>query len=277
MDAQTARALCALNERFYRGQSASFSATREMPWPGWRRCLERMEQAAGEGGVDARGASALDVACGNLRFERFLCSERPHAPWRFFAVDNCDALVERGLRDFGAKFALEEGGGVSGATVAYQSMDVAGALLDEAAGGASLASRLTAPACDAVVAFGFLHHIPGEENRVRFLRALAEKTLSGGIVAVSLWRFADDARLAEKARATDAQARLELGLSTLDEGDYLLGWKDVARAWRYCHHFSEAEIERLSASVADRAALIDRFPSDGRSGRLNEYLVFRRL
>lgn len=351
MDVATARALCALNNEFYAREASSFSATREAPWPGWRRVLRCIVAAQGdegisrggtfasgcqafdwrgEGGGDSRpsrigfeactdGAvpgstaskvrgrastlSVLDVACGNMRFERFLDAEYP-GEFLSLAVDSCDRLALDAL----SAYVFER------AEVSYTHIDAIERLLDGGVQG--LAFSLGTKSADAAVGFGFMHHIPGGENRVNFIRALLETVRPGGIVAVSLWRFMDDERLAKKAReATDrAQSYVtdavvghtplddgtdcvlpdeRAGRASLDEesarsplfaidftqfeaGDYLLGWQNDTAAFRYCHSFSDEEIETLILSVGDRAHLIDRFTADGKAGNLNEYLVFCR-
>lgn len=278
MDAETAERLREINNAFYRGQCGSFSATRRAPWAGWARCLE----AAGMDGAAERQA-VFDLACGNMRFEAFLEERMPETAFEFFAVDNCDGLV---AGRFGAPLR---------GTVDYRSIDVLCALMDSAgasdANGAAfgedrsaLAGGLSAgdasggfgagfPACDLSVSFGFMHHIPLQEHRASALRMLAGQTRPGGFVAVSFWRFLNDAALAKKARATHGAACEELALPQLDEGDFILGWDNAPGAYRYCHSFSDAEIDGLAASVADRASVVARFAADGRTGDLNTYLV----
>lgn len=223
----------------------------------------------------------LDVACGNLRFERFLAM-RLDGGFHALAVDSCDSMALDALRerDFGegsVEFRHADVietliGGVGDVECRSVLGDVAGHEEERAAGG-----------FDAVVSFGFMHHVPGEANRVAFLKALVSAARPDGIVAVSLWRFMDDERLARKAIAiTEAVQQGAGGPGALDcsdfePGDYLLGWKDDARALRYCHHFDDGEIARLAASIADRALLVDRYAADGKSGHLNEYLLFRRM
>lgn len=299
MELGTAHALCALNNEFYRRQSESFSATREASWTGWERVLSFVPQAscggmesASSGVSHADRLRVLDVACGNFRFERFLAAKYEGA---FYAlgVDSCDAMAFSALegRDFG------EG------SVDYLHADVVGRLLedDRRDGIFGLSAREGGSVeFDVVVSFGFMHHIPGKRNRLALLRALVEAVRPGGIVAVSLWRFMDDERLARKARAITERVREETGeeaaqkgseadaapsgtmtprldLSDFECGDYLLGWKDDSSALRYCHHFDDAEISSLISCVSGAAMLLDRFSADGKSGRLNEYLVFRRL
>lgn len=282
MDVETAGRLREINNAFYRDQCGSFSATRRSPWVGWARCVE----AAGMDGAAERQA-VFDLACGNLRFEAFLEERMPKTAFRFFAVDNCDGLV---AERFGA--ALRS-------TVDYRSVDVLCALMDGAgdsggsagangvafeadrsacagglgAGDASGAFGAGIPACDLSVSFGFMHHIPLQEHRAAVLRMLADRTRPGGFVAVSFWRFLNDASLAKKAHATHGIALEELALPPLDEGDFLLGWNNAPGAYRYCHSFSDAEIDELAASIADRASVAARFAADGRTGDLNTYLV----
>lgn len=293
MDARAARELIALNNRFYKENAASFSATRSAPWQGWGRCLGvvRRELGLGAGASAERGSGdaaerlstlrVLDVACGNLRFEDFLAREIPNVACECFAVDSCAALADAGER---------EGESAGMPVVRFRELDVLALLVDalEGAGAASakadqlartLAGAFDAPPCDIAVCFGFMHHIPVREWRTAVLRALVECLRPGGVVCVSFWRFLDDERLARKADEATARAAENMQLAPLvrafDAGDRLLGWQDRQDSFRYCHHFSDAEIDALAVSVADRARAIARFRADGRSGGLNEYVVLQ--
>lgn len=132
-------------------------------------------------------------------------------------------------------------------------------------------------ACNLSVAFGFMHHVPTRALREQVLSALVDCTCSGGYVAVSFWRFMDDAGLAKKACAVKEQALREVGLRSedLDEGDYLLGWKNLPGTYRYCHSFSDGEIDGLARVLSPRAQKIACFPADGRTNALNSYLVMQ--
>ena len=257
MDEGLALRLCALTGEFYRANAESFSQTRQSPWRGWVRLLEVMDAAA-----EQEPLRVLDVACGNLRFERYLADALPSRVLSGYAVDNCDLLVEAGERgEFGPL-----------SRIAFQNLDVI-----ERLSGGSLREALEAPdaSCDLAVSFGFMHHVPLERWRVELLRALIAKVRPGGFVAVSFWRFLNSDKLARKAQETTSRALVELGLPELLPNDYLLGWQDTQGLYRYCHHFDEREIERLLASVADSAELVSRFEADGKTGNLNEYVVLR--
>ncbi|WP_307982990.1 class I SAM-dependent methyltransferase [uncultured Senegalimassilia sp.] len=294
--------LCALTSEFYRANAESFSQTRQSPWQGWVRLLEVMDAAGGrtgcepgalhaadgavEGSVrrDTRAADdegcgkscavadvgasgqeplrVLDLACGNLRFERYLADALPGRMLSGWAVDNCDPLVEAGERDgFGPLSRMS-----------FQNLDAI-----ERLSAGCLREALEAPdaSCDLAVSFGFMHHVPLERWRVELLRALIAKVRPGGFVAVSFWRFLNSDKLARKAQETTSRALDELGLPELPPNDYLLGWQDTQGLYRYCHHFDEQEIERLLVAVADSAELVSRFEADGKTGNLNEYVVMR--
>ena len=250
--------LCALTGEFYRANAESFSQTRQSPWQGWVRLLEVMDARAAEREL----LRVLDVACGNLRFERYLADALPDRMLSGWAVDNCEPLVEAGERS--------EFGPLS--RIAFQNLDVI-----ERLSGGRLRESLEAPDAsrDLAVSFGFMHHVPLECWRAELLRTLIAKVRPGGFVAVSFWRFLNSDKLAGKAKETTSRARAELGIPELPPNDYLLGWQDTQGLYRYCHHFDEPEIERLLAMMADSADLVSRFEADGRTGNLNEYVVLR--
>lgn len=272
------RALCALNTAFYEAQSASFSASRHNAWYGWHRVLEIAQH---RGVFDGEHPRVLDAACGNMRFFAYMAQELPIYTPAFYGIDNCTGLA------CGADSQLP-----SSSTVSYQQFDLVGALVNQS----PLAEALDAPACDLVCSFGFLHHIPSFDLRVRMIRELAAKANPDGIVAVSLWRFMHDEGLAARARLSHEQAREHLALPELDENDFLIGWQGKEKQYRYCHHFSDEEIARIVSEVerplpfeagtesfpggqeqntrTKAPKLIEQFDADGRTGALNTYLVF---
>lgn len=257
ISAFTAERLSYVTSEFYAQQAQSFSATRQTPWQGWRQCLDAMPQLlAGE------KPSVLDIGCGNLRFARFLYDEAGIVPEKYFAVDNCRPLVESG----------EAGAHVS--ELAFIELDVIKSLLDN-----TLSSRLTVPACDLVVAFGFLHHVPGAQKRTQLLRTLLDKTKPSGFVCVSFWQFMNSQKLAAKAQETTAQGLRALGIdaSELEEHDYLIGWQDKANTWRYCHHFSQEELDELLVSLGSDVHVCAQFSADGKDNNLNRYVILQRM
>ena len=163
------------------------------------------------------------------------------------------------------------------------------AALPTSATPASMAATLTTSATpasdpehhlyDCVVSFGFMHHVPGTQWRERFLNTLIDATEPGGLICLSLWRFMDNKALAEKAHRTHHSGTQELSLDAtqFEPGDYLVGWKNEPGAYRYCHSFTDSEIDTLLASISEKAECLARFRSDGRSENLNEYLILRKV
>lgn len=273
MKKRLARQLVELNNRFYAGCAESFSATRSAPWQGWGRVLDVARTA---GALDAGGPRVLDVACGNLRFERFCVGELPDADLKFVAVDSCAELADLGEQGTAREPECAGESRAGGPHVDFRCVDVLARMLDGAPALAGIEGGF-----DLVVCFGFFHHVPGRELRERLLVELVRATRPGGVMAISLWRFMDDPRLARKAAAMDARALAEppfpgLAAGELEPGDHFLGWQDRSDLLRYCHHFNEAEVDSLATSAAPIAREIARLSADGASGALNRYLVLRR-
>lgn len=261
MDPLFAQELCELNNRFYRTWANSFSDTRHNTWPGWNRCLEKSGLAIHLHSLQEQ-FHLLDVACGNLRFEKHLAHFAPNAAIKVQALDACDELAQNGVQL------------PSNVSVSFTHCDV---MKELQSGTLADVLRFDAQA-DLSVSFGFLHHIPLPEWRATFLQALIRATKPGGFAFVSLWRFLTDEGLASKAKAITASGIAELGYAKeqFDKGDCLLGWKKETGAYRYCHSFSDEEIGALASAVTNEGRLKARFQADGRTGTLNEYLVFQR-
>lgn len=285
MDATTIDFLRQVNNDFYARCAPSFSASRNAPWVGWRSCLEAVQDcgtvrlcdgpdvhlydcATAQPETIRKGASVrvLDVACGNMRFASFLREELCGRQIDYFAVDDCAGLVPH----------LPGGEGFS---ACFQNLDIIG----ELASGMGLAHAIDAESCDLVGCFGFFHHVPSFELRVRLIDALLQKTVSGGVVCASFWQFMGDEKFVKKAEAWNSKAKSELasaGLdaSQLEAGDYFLGWQNEPGLWRYCHDFEELEIDALVAAACkgDKAREVVRFSADGKSGAMNRYVVLQK-
>lgn len=312
MDQNSARELIALNNRFYAEHTASFSATRSAPWDGWRQVVAVARETGAlptadghpeDGSHDAgftqarygaganaagpdhrlRGITApriLDAACGNRRFERFLAGALGGMSFEYHGVDGCGALMDTGARLRGAGVTshppigddtvptpTQDASSPISSSAQLHVIDILDGLLrvtDPFAG---------VPACELVACFGFMHHVPGSGLRAQLVESLLRRTVPGGVVALSFWRFMDDDRLARKALETGAANGVD---GVLEPGDHFLGWQDDRRALRYCHHFDEAEVDALAGKAAPLAREIARFSADGTSGALNRYLVLQR-
>ncbi len=276
MDTKFAQMLCQLNNDFYRDQAVSFSDTRHAKWPGWERCLQAVSSVF----LDQSNSVVLDVACGNLRFEKFLASQLLERQIQVWALDSCDELLPQTCAGTLVEKVNADGADTPDATdvhlqINYLHCDVMEAIES------SKAFTYGIPQADISVSFGFMHHVPLPEWRVQLLNSLIEATKPGGFVCVSFWEFLADEGLAAKAYKTHERALAELGpvwgFSSADfnDGDFLLGWRNTPGAYRYCHSFSTSEVDALIATVSHRAECVARFRADGRTETLNEYIVLQ--
>lgn len=297
MQRDVALKLNELNARFYARACTSFSETRQSPWPGWERVFRLAEHrfgiavdgenpssqplgaqrkpaslshgesegacACGEKAGQALASiplSVLDLACGNLRFEHALVQRYGAEALGLYACDSCDSLPAGGRKDL---------------PIAYRHLDIVSDLLEDK----GLQALDDWPSFDLVCSFGFMHHIPGFENRLEFLRASAKHGRRDSLVVVSFWRFMANEKLAVKAyettsRALSLLAKEGLSQADLEVNDFLVGWQDESELFRYCHHFDEEELDRLVYALQDGMRLVARFKADGRTDDLNHYLVF---
>lgn len=74
----------------------------------------------------------------------------------------------------------------------------------------------------------------------------------------------------------DSKKQLRFDASQLEEGDFFLGWKDTPGQYRYCHNFTEHEIDELVSLVGNEAKVVSRFIADGRTNNLNSYLILQK-
>lgn len=279
MNKETAEILCNLNSDFYRCNAASFDQTRQAPWLGWERLAEYLGQKslAVPGSGSPSCFSVLDVACGNLRFEDFLIDRFPQRAFSFYALDSCDELV--GSKKYESPHRLR-----------FMNMDIPMHLAQEeeitffeqSDESSTVANQQGTAGFDLSVCFGFFHHLPLFEWREKLLRALLEHTRPGGLVAVSFWQFLNSEKMAAKARETHAEALAYLtaqdavlGPEEFEAGDFLLGWKNIPGQYRYCHNYSDKEIEHLLETVSDAAKICALYKADGRTGNLNTYALLK--
>lgn len=226
MDDATIERLTALNRRFYEDNAETFIAKRQHPWRGWRRLMTDVPA----------GARVLDLGCGHGRFLHFLENEHPDPQRVYLGLDNSDALLTAARLQFpDARF--------ENADLVQDSLQTFGQF-------------------EMVVAFGLLHHVPGAQTRLDFVKRLADRVAPGGILVIALWSVDPSG----KKRQPDIE-----GLQ-LDARDLLMGWGPNPGSLRYCHDVDEVEAQSLIAATG--LNLQEDFREDG-SGNRNRYLVLR--
>ncbi len=259
MDDATVRRLNAINRQFYATVADDFDATRGQAWVGWEKLIEYLRPhpqtpfSPGEGangqvplsplpefgeGSGVGLLSVLDVGCGNGRFGVFLREKL--GAIRYHGMDNSAALLDK------ARVSLPD--------ATLEERDIVEHPPDEGS-------------YDLVVLFGVLHHLPGADRRLAFLRTLAERVAPGGLLVCTAWRFYEYPRFRDRLVPWDADLQIEAH-------DYLLDWRRGERALRYCHYVDDAEAERLIAATGlERVA---QYRADGFTGDVNLYVVLRK-
>jgi tRNA (uracil-5-)-methyltransferase TRM9 len=249
MDRETTERLLALNREFYASFARPFATSRPVSDPALTCILPHIP----------RGASVLDVGCGNGRLALLLDRERPGSI--YVGVDAVPELI---------KVARAQARRITAISAEFQVADIArpgwGGALPGVRPSVSLRAQF-----DCAVALSVLHHIPSFDLRAQVLGEIAGVLKPGGCLILSAWQFLDSPRMRRKivgwAEAGIAEDALELG-------DYLLNWKRGGRGLRYCHLVDVAEVERLAAGSG--FCVRETFRAGGREGNLSLFAVLDR-
>lgn len=172
------------------------------------------------------GDSVLDLGCGNRRFSKFLEENDLNVK-----VDNYD------------NFSWDE---------KVKEADIIDLLLN---------NTLNLNSYDVAVCFGVMHHIPTSELREKLLAELCKSE----IAIVSFWQFEKDERIFKKAKETTKLAQEKLGLQNLEDYDFFLGWQDREDVFRFCHNFTDQEIN----TIKNNFKTIEEYSAD----KCNKYLI----
>lgn len=248
MDDATARRLAALNRCFYSRHARAFVATRQSPWPGWRRLTAHLAAAAGETPL-----RVLDLGCGHGRFARYCAAVLP-VPVAYVGVDASGAMLE---------FARANMAGLAHWELVRQDL------------GRHPASALPQGPFDAVVLLGVLHHLPGAERRHNLLQAAASRLAPTGVLAFTVWKFLSRPRFAARSipwETFNLGLRRPLDPGRLEKGDVLLSFGHAPGAVRYCHEVGDDEVSQW---LDELPPVVDDYLADGKGGELNRYLVLR--
>jgi len=265
MNAATAARLLALNNDFYERFGASFSATRQRLQPGVQRILATLN---GDGSI-------LDLGCGNGELARALAGGGQRGP--YLGLDFSLALLREAESPPEQNFAkfLQ----VDITTDDWDSVIASDrrerSNLPESRGSLRRGAASATPrndGFDIIFCFAVLHHIPGNELRVKILKKVYEMLAKDGRFILSNWQFLNSARLKARIQPWSAAGLSE---ADVDEGDYLLDWRDGGQGLRYVHQFSAEELSGLAGQAGLRVS--ESFLSDGKGRNLGLYQVWEKV
>ncbi len=244
--------LLSINRRFYQSFAEPFRVTRGRLQPGVVRVLESVR-------LDA---NVLDIGCAHGALAEEL-RERGFSG-RYVGLDASRPLLEsisEPLQPPRYQFGLAD-------LSDDEWPETAQTLLAEGPGsGPSDAG--TSSQFDWAFAFAVLHHLPTTELRTS--TAIATRALLSAecCVAVSVWDFLASPRLRDRIVPWET---VDLGKDEVDEGDYLVDWREGGTGVRYVHHFTEDELHKLADEAGYRVA--QEYRSDGENGRLGLYQIW---
>jgi len=250
------RRLVALNSEFYQTFAEAFSETRRRVQPGVRRALEGI----------AATASVLDLGCGPGNLANALAV---HGHVGFYAgLDGSERLlnIARLETDHPTAVFLQ-----SALTEPSWTEHLAQHLATAQAGRRVEAFRNHSHRFDRVCAFALIHHLPGAEQRLRFVRQAAGLLEEGGAMAVSVWDFLSSPRFRGRIVPWETIGLTE---GDVEEGDYLLDWRRGGHGLRYVHLFSEDGLASLAQSCQLRT--IETYRSDGQNRRMAMYALWQK-
>lgn len=187
--------------------------------------------------TDKDHINVLDIACGNGRFYKFL-EDNLHKSVSYLGVDNNDFMMLEGI----LKYGLAE----------FKNLDV----LQE--------RDKIEGTYDLITVFGLTHHIPGQEFRLDWFNKLPRILNTRGILILTFWNLSEDNRFKKAQKAEN-----------LEENDFYYGWGE-SEDKRYVHIYTDEEINTIKQDYEKQnLKLIEKFYADGKTGKLNRYLIFK--
>lgn len=265
-----------LNQYFYEVISQDFNDSRKYFWKGWENLwdLQTSEQIKeiiasadlnlGISKKNLPSFKVLDLGCGNARFYEFL-----EQKLKSNNVDKIISLQYTGI-DFTQDLLLE-------GTKKYQDKvnlihkDV---LVDDWIEGLS---KQQVGQFDLIVAFGLIHHLSSGKLRDSFFKSVQQVLSLDGTFVFASWNFVDNqALMSRKAdlNSPDVMQYLKkFGLKNTDfaAGDYLLDWQRGSNSWRFCHYYTQLEVEQMLQQYNFK--LIDKYQADGKNELMNTYWI----
>lgn len=157
MNSLTLQQINKLNKDFYTSIAEDFSKTRETPWMGWSRVVEKIkDHFAPNEKIDL-----LDVGCGNGRFCKYIRKNLTNNDVSYLGIDSNEKLIE---------IAKENEGNFEILDIFYDLHKIKEKF-------------------DVIVCFGVTHHMPFGDFFMDWLSEVGKLAKKGGLVIFTFWQF----------------------------------------------------------------------------------------
>jgi len=124
---------------------------------------------------------------------------------------------------------------------------------------------------DAAISFAVLHHIPGANNRLQFLRELRRVLKPDVRASIIVWNLLND----WPRKRYGIEEQIKNPSRDLDRNDFLVVWKATPgkNIKRYIHNFSATELKKLAQQAGFKKITIDYYTRAGKKEKNGEELV----
>ncbi len=249
MDTNIVNQLNQVNTDFYNTIATDFDESRQYFWYGWEKIPPLLDTFQ-----DIRVA---DIGCGNGRFGQFLQEKCQELKFSYTGIDANQTLLDFSQETLEGKIPA----------LHLQQTDVITELQNNI-------DFLKDQEFQLVTSFGFFHHIPSYEIRLKLLKYLLSKITPDGYLIISFWQFMKFERFKKKIADEHTLITHNINPKNLEKNDYILDWNRGQTALRYCHFIDETEQNNLISD--SRAQLIKTYPADGKEGSVNQYVILTR-
>jgi tRNA (uracil-5-)-methyltransferase TRM9 len=239
VNSATIAKLLDVNKSFYQTFAEQFSNTRRRIQPGVMRILEKIDPKA----------SILDLGCGHGELAHYL--SRYDHQGLYVGIDQSAELL-----DIARQYISDQ-----------QEYSAHFIKADLSTPGWEIG--LPFSTFDVILAFAVLHHLPGSSLRQQVMQTVHQLLSPTGQFMHSVWQFLNSQRLRSRIQPWE---KIGLSVEQVEQGDYLLDWRQGGIGYRYVHHFSSGELADLAALTG--FIIQETYFSDGENGKLGMYQVW---
>ena len=244
MKKKTAQQFIQLNRLFYETVAEEFNLTRNASWYGFEKVWETIFPTL------TLSPNILDIGCGNGRFGSFLKTKIGNN-FNYTGIDQNQYLLNQAYRSLK---------GLAGIELSLHNIFTPDNPI-----------HLPIAHYHAITLLGVMHHIPGFDSRQKLLTYFGQYLANQGFLIISLWQFFDDPRERNKIIPW---GKLNIEIEDLEKNDFLLDWQNKGIP-RYCHFVDRQEVSKLMSQIPYK--LVADFLADGKSGKLNRYLIWKKV